>query len=40
MPERYWSHTPSVQMVHQLMGGRMFPLTLSGLDAAARELGR
>jgi uncharacterized protein with von Willebrand factor type A (vWA) domain len=38
--ERYWSHTPSVQMIRQLMGERMYPLTLAGLDAAARELGR
>ena len=40
VPERYWPYTPSVRMIGQLMGGRMFPLTLSGLDAAARELGR
>jgi len=25
-------------MVRQIMGGRMFPLTLEGLDRAMREL--
>ncbi|MBW3616333.1 MAG: VWA domain-containing protein [Proteobacteria bacterium] len=40
VPERYWNYTPSVQIIRQLMSGRMFPLTLSGLDAAARELAR
>jgi uncharacterized protein len=27
-------------MVQQLMGGRMYPLTLDGLDRAMRELVR
>jgi uncharacterized protein with von Willebrand factor type A (vWA) domain len=40
VPERHWGYTPSVQMIDQLMGGRMFPLTLSGLDGAMRELSR
>ncbi len=30
----------SVRIVRRLMGGRMFPLTLDGLDAAMRELRR
>ena len=38
-PER-WGHTRSVQMVRQLMGGRMFPMTLDGLDKAMRLLRR
>jgi uncharacterized protein with von Willebrand factor type A (vWA) domain len=38
--ERYWGHTPSVQMVRRLMAERMYPLTLAGLDAATRELAR
>jgi uncharacterized protein with von Willebrand factor type A (vWA) domain len=33
-----WLHYDSIQMVHKLVGGRMFPLTLAGLDAAIREL--
>jgi uncharacterized protein with von Willebrand factor type A (vWA) domain len=40
VPEKEWNFTQSVSMVHQLMGGRMFPLTLEGLDRAMRELVR
>jgi uncharacterized protein len=29
-----------MKMVHRLMGGRMYPLTLEGLDRAMRELVR
>jgi uncharacterized protein with von Willebrand factor type A (vWA) domain len=38
--ERHWRYTPSIEMIGQLMGGRMYPLTLDGLDRAMRELGR
>ena len=38
--ERYWEHTPSLQIVRQIFGERMFPLTLEGLDHAMRELSR
>jgi uncharacterized protein with von Willebrand factor type A (vWA) domain len=40
VPEKHWTYTHSIQMVRQLMGERMFPLTLDGLDRAARELVR
>lgn len=40
VPENQWDYTHSIRMVKQLMGGRMFPLTLEGLDAAMRELVR
>lgn len=40
VPERFWTHTPSVQLARQLMAGRMYPLTLEGLDRAMRELSR
>jgi hypothetical protein len=40
VPERYWEGAPSIQMIHQLMEGRMFPLTLDGLDRAMRRLTR
>lgn len=40
MPERHWGYTSSITMLEQVMGGRMFPLTLAGLDNAMRELGR
>jgi hypothetical protein len=34
----WWGNTQSVDMIRQLMDGRMFPLTLEGLDEAMREL--
>jgi hypothetical protein len=40
IPEKHWEHTGSINVMRQLMEGRMFPLTLGGLDAAARELRR
>jgi uncharacterized protein with von Willebrand factor type A (vWA) domain len=39
-PEDRWNWTPSIQMTRELAGGRMFPLTLDGLDRAMRELKR
>jgi uncharacterized protein with von Willebrand factor type A (vWA) domain len=30
----------SVDLIGELMAGRMFPLTLAGLDAAMRDLNR
>ena len=39
-PERYWEHSQSTQVMRQLMGDRMFPLTIEGLDKAMRELVR
>ncbi len=39
-PEREWSDTQSIRMMRQLLGGRMYPLTLAGLDSAMRELVR
>ena len=38
--ERHWDWTPSIGMIRQLLEGRMFPLTLDGLDAAMRSLMR
>jgi uncharacterized protein with von Willebrand factor type A (vWA) domain len=38
VPEKYWGNSPSIGIVRQLMGGRMYPLTLGGLDRAMREL--
>ncbi len=40
VPERHWEYTPSIQILQQIMGDRMFPLTLQGLDSAMRELSR
>ncbi|GAM06868.1 vWA domain-containing protein [Novosphingobium sp. MBES04] len=40
VPERQWGYTPSTQMLRELVGGAMFPLTLGGLDEAMRTLTR
>ncbi len=37
-PQAFWRSASSIGMVHELMEGRMFPLTLAGLDAMARAL--
>ncbi|MCC0016849.1 MAG: VWA domain-containing protein [Rhodobiaceae bacterium] len=38
--EDSWRYTQSIQMIRQLFGGRMYPLTLEGLDRAIAELKR
>ena len=38
--EAHWGYTQSIGLVRQLFGGRMYPLTLGGLEAAAKELSR
>ncbi len=40
IPEANWRHSQSIQMVKTLMEGRMFPLSLDGLDKAMRTLTR
>ncbi len=40
LPQEQWSYGQSIRMVRELMGDRMYPLTLSGLDDAMRELTR
>ena len=39
-PENQWRYTQSIGMMQGLMEGRMFPLTIAGLEAAMRELVR
>ena len=38
MPERHWEYTQSIRMIRQLLGNRMFSLTLDGLERAMRSL--
>lgn len=38
MPPRSWELTHSNRLIRQLIGERMYPLTLQGLEAATREL--
>ncbi len=35
-----WRYTQSTAMLNEIMGGKMYPLTLKGLDEATRELSR
>jgi len=37
-PQRSWGHVRSINMMRDLMGGRMFPLTVNGIDDMTREL--
>ena len=38
--QRHWPYIASTQMIQEVMEGRMYPLTLQGLDAGMRELSR
>ncbi|HVC53673.1 MAG TPA: VWA domain-containing protein, partial [Stellaceae bacterium] len=40
VPEKYWGGTTSIGMIRAILEGRMFPLTLDGIDRAMRELTR
>ena len=37
-PEARWEYTPSVKLTRELMGDRMYPLTIAGLDEGIRAL--
>lgn len=40
-PEQYWEYNQSTTIMRQLIGmGRMFPMTIAGLDSAMKELSR
>ena len=36
-PQRSWGHVRSITMANDLMEGRMFPLTVNGIDEMTRE---
>ena len=38
--EQHWGHSQSIAMIRNIMEGRMYPLTLEGLDRAMGELMR
>ncbi len=38
-PQGRWRHTASVEIIREMLEGRMYPLTLSGLDDAIDALG-
>jgi uncharacterized protein with von Willebrand factor type A (vWA) domain len=39
-PADRWQYTPSIRLTRELLGERMYPLTLEGLETAMRELRR
>jgi len=38
VPENHWSWTTSTQNVQRIMEGRMFPVTVAGLEKAMKSL--
>ncbi len=40
IPREQWRYTSSIGLIYEILGSRMFPLTLEGLDDAMRELNR
>ncbi len=38
--EKYWEYTPSIIMLRDLINGKMFPLTLGGLEKGMSLLSR
>lgn len=40
VPENYWQSTPTIKEIKRMLGNRMYPLTLGGLDFGMRELSR
>ena len=40
VPERSWSYTQSIQMIHEIFEGQMVPMTLEGLERGMKELVR
>ncbi len=39
-PQERWEHVSSVRLLHQIMDGRMYPLTLEGLEQGMRYLAK
>jgi len=39
-PERLWEYRHSIQIINNIIGSRMFPLTLEGLERAMRQLNK
>src|SRR5512138_1774200 len=39
-PEGVWEYRQSISVIRQIMGGRMYPVTIRGLEQAMRELAK
>lgn len=40
LPEKHWKYTHSIQMIRELFGERMFPMTLKGIEQGMKDLVR
>ena len=40
VPQNNWGYTRSIDLIRQIFGNRMYPLTIEGIDQAMRELVR
>lgn len=40
VPKKHWEYAPSIKLMRELSGDRMFPLTVEGIDQAMSELRR
>ncbi len=38
--EQYWQYTQSIEMIREIFSDKMYPMTLKGIEAAMKELGR
>ncbi len=39
-PQGVWQYRQSIDIIHQLMGGKMYPLTVQGLEQCMRQLSK
>ena len=39
-PERLWPYRKSIELIQQIMGARMYPLTLDGIGRAMQNLSK
>lgn len=39
-PERLWEYRQSIAIIRDVLGQRMYPLTLAGLETAMRALSK
>ena len=40
LPEKHWQYTHSIQMIREIFEGRMYPMTLGGIEQGMKELVR
>jgi len=40
LPEKHWTYTQSIQMIREIFGRRMYPMTLKGIESGMKDLVR